>query len=407
MIISIKWKKSQEAAGFGIVLGIAALLLAAAILFYVLKSQTSKFDEQLQVNLCRISNEVKFGLKEKTGGVISSPQICHTLDKNSDKNNQLPTVKYKQSAEGAEKEITNMVKDCWYMWLEGSEANTFDKYPLTEGCFTCYTFKIRDNVNGVSFSSLSNSMSKPYFASDRSDKCSPSGGFLKSDCAADEKQVGGTLEKDKKCCVKKETNDECENRGGACSAFNMQDRTIYDKWSCPKRDQSCYVKNIDVYSYTDYIRRFGKRGGELLFIPPSDGQTSDISYVPQEIYAISFISPNKVFCANVKGLDSCFASIGEHWYVPVAVAGTAAGGLVLGGTGLAASAGTAVPSILSLATRHLVTTAAGVGLTIYYAEDILKSGLNLLTSPIATEVPNFIIISTKNHAEDIGCTINY
>ena len=169
-------KKGFTAAGFGIIVGIILLLLSGGLLLAIIKNQASKVDEKLQVDLCRISNEINFGIiKEKTSGIISGPQICSTIDKTEGKM-QVPAKKYPQNNKGAEAEIRDMIKNCWHMWLDGSQKNTFEKYPFSEGCFTCYTFKVSKDASGVTFKSLSDSMSEPYFAKDSSNHCA-GGGF--------------------------------------------------------------------------------------------------------------------------------------------------------------------------------------------------------------------------------------
>ncbi len=82
---SMKNKRGLSAAGFGIIIGVVILLLSGGTILWAANQSASKLDEKLQVELCRISNEIKFGLEEKTRGVVSGPQICNTIDKTKKK----------------------------------------------------------------------------------------------------------------------------------------------------------------------------------------------------------------------------------------------------------------------------------------------------------------------------------
>jgi len=195
-------KRGFPGAGFGVLAVIILLLFSGTILLAIVRQQASKVDESLQVGLCRLSNEIKFGLKEKTSGFVSGPQICSTIDKTS-KKSQVPASKYPQTKKGAELEIREMIKSCWHMWLDGSRGNVFEEYSFTDGCFTCYAFKIEEGINGVTFSSLSKSMSEPFFVEDKTDKCAPGGGGKwKPECDKDEKSIITRGKEPSKCCIK-------------------------------------------------------------------------------------------------------------------------------------------------------------------------------------------------------------
>ena len=140
-------KKGIEAAGFSIIIAIALLLLTGAVILAEVKHLSSKFDENFQVGLCRTLNEIKFGLRKASSDLLTSGEpICNTIDKHSNKKFFVPTSKYKQDKEGAESEIRDMIINCWSMWLDGSKEDMLRGYPFSEGCFTCYTFKIDEKV---------------------------------------------------------------------------------------------------------------------------------------------------------------------------------------------------------------------------------------------------------------------
>jgi len=388
--------------GFFTIFGIISLLLAGGIIIFVLKGQSTKLNERLEIDLCRISNEISFGLKDKSSGTISGPQICKTIDKTR-KKNQIPTKKYSKISEGAATEVRDMIRSCWHMWLDGSVGNMFEEYPVAKGCFTCYTFKIKDKSNEFDFETLSTKMSEPFFAKDTSKKCtqSESGGFWKTKEKCEQEngiQVGG-IKDGEVCCLAR--NNECENKGGEC--FPSPGRSKYDKWACSSTRESCYVKDVDLYSYTDYIRGFGQRGGEIIFIPPPDSQSNNINYVSTERYAISFVSPNKGWCGNSE--EGCWASINDNWYISLGTVAAPVGAAALvfyaPVVALAAIGTTALNVIISP-----ITTGGAIATGIYFAEDLTKNFLNLLTSAFTVELPNFMIVSTQAHAEQLGCTIN-
>ena len=404
----LKNKKGIEAGGLSIVIAIIILLLSGGVILAGIRHAASKVDEKLQVDLCRILNEIKFGISGKSESLLTSGEpICNTITKHIDEKSFVPTSQFKQDKEGAEQEIRDMVKNCWYMWLDGSKQNMFREYTFSEGCFTCYTFKIKENVKGVTYTSLKNSMDNPFFAKDTSDKCAPTGGgFLKLKCDKDEEEVVSKktpVNSDYKCC-RKDLRNECENKGGKCSSAGKpsEDYSIYNKWPCPKSEQSCYVKNDGFYSYTKYIREYGPRGGEIFFMPPHGEKSPDINYAPGEIYAINFVSPSKQIC--YKGAEAgagCYAAIGGY-----AVA-TAAGGIVLVKFG-GAIAGVAGGATKLLSMIGIKTGLAAIGVyKLGILDNLLKGTSDFVVSGMTEEVPNFIIVSTLDDAKEYGCTVKY
>ncbi|MBI2651357.1 hypothetical protein HYX01_02720, partial [Candidatus Woesearchaeota archaeon] len=392
--------------GFAFIISIILLLVSGGVILAAIKKSASKVDEKLQVTLCRQSNEIKFWVEEKTKGVISGQEICNTINKHSVEKTLVPTQDYKQDKEGAESEIRDMIKNCWYMWLEGSETNTFRKYPFSKGCFTCYTFKIKDDAKGITYKTLEASMEESYFAEDRSDKCAPGGGGIWKDrCEKNEKtvQTKKTPESPNKVCCVKDILNECENKGGKCSSTGKPEGySLYNEWSCPLKKESCYVKESNVYSYTKYIREFGSKGGDMVFISPNDKQTGDISYVPGEIYAISFVSPSEQFCATEEGKDLkesiiCGAKIGG--YV-----------LVIGGAAYIFAAVPAAGAAVGTAAQKILkgvsfTGAVKTGTAAYALNEIglldlfSRKGVEIVTSGLTVEVPNLIVVSTLEHAQ--------
>ena len=336
----IKNKRGIELA-FGIIIGIVILLLSVVVIVWVIKSSASKADEKTQVELCRVSNEINIGMKERT--MISTPRFCNTIDKTRGKS-KVPSKLYPQDKKGAEAEIREMIKNCWYIWLEGSEPNMFQNLPGDEDCFVCYKFRIKDKVDDVEFMSLAESMTEPFFAEDASDKCSPVGGFLipcdeacvgeeapaacsdkcnakfgavtscedihiRQDNSDEWKDIpsekatakGGNV----KCCISKNAANECENKGGMCSEEGPSGdyKKIYYKWYCPKAKQRCYVKEEHMFSYLKYITEYGANGGAIYFAyyGEEEQDASAIHYHPAQEYVITFFSFGKEECDNSGG----------------------------------------------------------------------------------------------------------
>jgi hypothetical protein len=391
----MKSKRGIEAAGFGVLAGVIILLFSGGLLLAAIKEQSSKIDESVQVSICRISNEINFGIKEKTSDFVSGQQICNTIDKTK-KKTQVPTSKYPQTNQGAELEIREMIKNCWHMWLDGSEGNVFRKYPIfgQEGCHVCYTFKIKEKIDGVTFSSLSNSMAEPFFVEDKTDKCAPGGGGLWKDQCEEEEITANTRGKSPSKCCAKGVRNECENKGGKCSVNPIVEKSLYNGWKCPKRGENCYVEKNDLYSYTRYIREFGKKGGDILFAA-EEGAT-DVKFNPGEVFAVSFVSPNKEICTEL----GCIAAMGTYGIV------SAAGTVVLAKFATVAGVITFVgKSALSL------IGIKGLSLLVGYETGLLDSlfrlSIDKITSPFTIEIPNFIMVSTQQQAQEFGCTIEY
>jgi hypothetical protein len=277
------------------------LLLSAAVILWVVKSSATKASEKTQIDICRVSNEVRVGTEKYVHwytGNIHSPRICNTIY-----NLEVPTEKYSQDIEGAKAEIGDMLKNCWYMWLEGSRKEVFtDQFGFwrgRKGCHVCYVFKIEDKVleeDTLSWEILENALqNRIYFAADSSDKCSPNvGGFMIPSAKSCEesfenyhesedywreerewKEVPSkkALAEDARCCISKDPQNECENKGGRCSESGIIDpyTKIYYKWYCPKAKQRCYVKDEDIYTYFKYLTQYGARGGRIEYEEENHG----------------------------------------------------------------------------------------------------------------------------------------
>lgn len=408
---------------FEIIVAIVIILLSGYALVEAVSHTASKIDEKLPIKLCRTLNEIKFGLREKTSDLLGSGEsICYTIAKHKDEKTFVPKSEYKQDKEGAELEIREMIKNCWYMWLDGSQEDTFKGYPFSEPCFACYTFKIKEKAKGVTYTSLKKSMEDPLYAKDASDQCSLKGGYWRSNkCDLDEEETepsnkfftsSSNLQNTNfKCCIK--IGNECENRGGRCSsqgslsAYSGQ-YGLYDKWKCPKAGiskQNCYVNKDNVYSYTNYIKSFGSRGGDIFFVPAGNEQAMDINYVPGEIYAISFVSPRKPICwSGEEGLSaSCIAKVGG--YGIVGLAATAGSGILLAKTATVGGVLTVISST-GITGGFVAWGTYELGIIKNLVKNVLNLGSSLVESK--TTIPNFIVVSTQYDAEKkLGCNFKY
>lgn len=313
MIGIVKKRRGDGGFGFGFIIAIVIILLSAGIILLVIQSTASKADEKTRIDVCRISNEIRVGTEDKTLWFIHSPRICDTIYK-TDSKLQIPTKLYKESysdaGQAAKAEIGDMLKNCWYMWLEGSDKKVFEMSynPLAwgrNGCHICYVFKLKDEAKaafaGNRYQILVDSLKqRTFFAVDSSDKCAPNGGgYLSASCAAGWREVPSKMAdaqtdpNKRKCCIKIDSLDECWNKGGQCYIPGGQPPEFpkpYPKWSCPETNQLCYIWDANYYSYWKYLRDYGRRGGGLFEVTGTDVNTNGNGNFVDNIGAISVYS---------------------------------------------------------------------------------------------------------------------
>lgn len=294
-----KNKKGIEGGGYSIIIGLVILVISAGIIIGVVIISANRAEEESQIGMCRLYNEFKVSVAKGKPAIVpfATPSLCSTIDK-TENNLQVPTKsymeKYETDKEAAEAEIGDMIKNCWYMWWEGSDEEIFSNYFLwfgrEDGCVICYITQIRDGVEGLTEQGLRQSMeNRVYSVEDMSDKCAPGleglpsrGGFFEyggQECGTNNlynlgydldgwKEVPSKEAKKKgvdvKCCVREDILDVCENKGGYCSDegpigdFQYE----YGEWSC-SANKICYVKGANYYSYLKYIEEYGDRNGRL------------------------------------------------------------------------------------------------------------------------------------------------
>ena len=79
-MINFKINK-KGVSSFQVIIGAIILFFTFGTIFMVVREQSPKVDEGLQVDMCRISNAMRYGLKEKTGGTVAIEHTCKTIDK--------------------------------------------------------------------------------------------------------------------------------------------------------------------------------------------------------------------------------------------------------------------------------------------------------------------------------------
>jgi len=275
-------------------------LLSVVVLFLVIKNTAPAFAEESVIQLCRNSNALKATIDDATPVFNPGQRVCSTILKTSG-SEQIPSSRYTQKIsdedEAATAEIADMMKNCWFMWLEGEQPETFKNFWSSNGCFVCYEFKVK---NSVKLKDLVDTLNRPVEVT--ADKvCSPAGGYLinikgPETCKRGEKAIK-TLDTPpgQLCCIR-DIRNECENLGGECSDESISGKFLYSKWSCPK-GESCYVPSKMISkSFEEYIKK-DPPGGNILYVKNKKVSKLDTSItdtlIPKKSYAISYVSPQK------------------------------------------------------------------------------------------------------------------
>ena len=383
-LIKIK-KKGEISLIIGAIVKIGLIVVVTLIILYgIVNIIAPRAEGKTEVELCRTSNEITVGVEHKSGEWVSPTRVCTTIDQTTGKM-LVPTKsykeKYKDDNEAVKAEIRDMIKNCWYMWLEGSESNMFRLYPGEQTCRICYRFKIKDEVGSVNLNELVDSMNnEPYFAL-IPDNCDPPNGgkwVLGDKCPE-----GLTLVKkdstEKRVCCRKGIKFQCENKGGLCcekageqcSTTTMQEKPtsdytrLYPKWPCPETNKRCYITGDNMITYMEYITESGSNGGNIFIVDPIQDEDDDRSlegiYAEDTIYAISFVSPAKQYRGGIlSSLSWGLDQINPTLYI-IKYAGGITGGVKK------------------------------------WVRDVLES------DPILEDVPNSIMVSSEKEAGRLNC----
>lgn len=148
-------KKSKKAIGQGTIIGIVLLLLTVFVVAYAASLSLQKAEAQAEVGSCRTTNQYVVTSEVSELGhtfTFRTPVTCKTIVLDS----KVPTKnykgKYENDVKAAEAEIGDLIKNCWYMWLEGTSAKVFPPEGWfggegRNGCFICYEFDVDYNFN--------------------------------------------------------------------------------------------------------------------------------------------------------------------------------------------------------------------------------------------------------------------
>ncbi len=290
---------------------IGSLILAVLsfyFLFDIIWGQSAKAETATQEKLCEGSNLVKYKYETSAGWALkkiySPSRVCNTLDKGD-----LPTKEFKvrqdlaNDKERAKAEVRQLMEKCWKMWLEGKEQNMFDKaYYQTDSCFVCYTFTIADSAEFTP-KDLDSSLYETYRPTDMSSKCaSGDGGKCVAGTACSgssdfpDKVSSTTCKPNEVCCVSKNRQNICKEKGGVCGKTALLGYQPYSKWICPNREV-CYVPQSQSASYYNYFQgEKGVGGGPGMIV--TDGLAS---FSPGPLYAVTFVSPSKTWTVTGTG----------------------------------------------------------------------------------------------------------
>jgi len=268
-----------------IILTVSLILMSLLITQFV-----SKAEAKTSETICRGSVFAREKSSDTAKGIVATPLLCKTQDL------QLPEEK-DGSKQQVMKETADLMARCWWQFGEGQIADVFKEGSiLKNSCMICYrvtTGKTKNFKEEISQEEFVNFLVQtPYIVgSEWDDKCKALGGF----CAENEGlcSKGDGWESDKKniiCNKKYDSKDvccysdySCLNNGGVCEDKSTDsDYVMYNKWDCPD-DKTCYIKDVNYVTYARYIQSY-KGVGNIIMTTP---------ITPNEIYAISFGSPNR------------------------------------------------------------------------------------------------------------------
>tara|TARA_Y100000310_G_C20704099_1_gene833157 strand:- start:16647 stop:17858 length:1212 start_codon:yes stop_codon:yes gene_type:complete len=327
-------KKGLTAAAL---VSILLLLAGAGMLAWVFSQKIDSAKDDTKEALCRGLNSIRSVAEFEFPivGQQGSPRGCMTIHKVGNKNS-VPTYefaeKYTDKKDAAIKELRDMTRKCWWMWLDGKIPDMFNQNWYSSSIeknrpgFICYTFELDDEVGEFASQEFFNSLEVPLFAVDDSDKCAIGGGGKCSDVCGEGGSVGmssetisSKCEGPKKCCIV-DRSHECDNKGGKCapkvgSGSCSTNGYEYGEWKCPS-EEVCCVHEDNMVTYFDYIQGTGGSdsgpGGVIIRSNQQGINPEDYKFESGKRYAISFFSPGEQFSANTAmGL----AQVGSTFFV--------------------------------------------------------------------------------------------
>src|SRR3989338_7377870 len=157
------------------IIAVLAVLIVGFIFLarFGVKISEAVVDEKAIVDGCTATNNIRIGVEHATKDFVSTVRFCPTIDKTQG-TAMVPSSNnfYTQDKEGAKEEIRDMIKNCWKMWVEGQEPDTFKEFPNVETCQVCYMFRIKDGL-GVTLKDMAGTMDEPYLVLPSGDNCDP------------------------------------------------------------------------------------------------------------------------------------------------------------------------------------------------------------------------------------------
>jgi hypothetical protein len=283
-----------------LIIWIALLVLSGFLIITMWTNFVSKAEPAAAEKLCEAFNAARAATQVEKAGFLKFnviPDACKPIDLGA-----IPQKGYPETAEGAKANIAKLTTKCWDMYLKGTKPNIFASWGISglsnAPCQTCYTFTLKKGIK-FSMADLENYiMNTNYLVEDSSNRCALtdtgySGGYCRQTCNSDEKEASSAstkrcleLGKNGKCCIQKDSKNECQNKGGickvACDEMTEKPYIAAFGWKCPE-NQLCCVGSKDYYSYLDYIQFYGGSGAVAA--------PKEMNFVPLQQYAIAFVSP--------------------------------------------------------------------------------------------------------------------
>jgi len=290
-------KKSQVRPLRNMILRIIAFAVIVSILGWVF---INVLPDKAKESACFYSNAIRsdFNVDFKVGK-IATPRTCATIQK------EIPQKElkiYEPNAEGAKKQLGNLVSECWKSWLEGTDKSIFSAYIIPReknNCFICYEFTLKDEISFSAFEFDKELDEMVHQIVERDDKCSNENeqGFCVdgSKCEEGYKQVtSNQCNADQTCC--KHPINICENKGGECIKTSKDDEGVIEGkkphplWPC-KLGFSCYVDKENIITKKEYIQNSESVGKIVVDRENIQNFNSDGTY------AVTFISETNNFPA--------------------------------------------------------------------------------------------------------------
>ena len=335
-------KKSQMMVVVLILIAVAGTILA----LYTISYMAGKADDPAKEASCRSMNAL---MKRFEKGGINLKELCSPIEKT------IPTSSYSQDKEGAMNEISDMSARCWWMWLEGTERNMFERWPSIierkEPCYPCYIYNIKRGIESFTGEELGEYMrTHVYIAKDTSEGCTSVEGVECGFCRKGTSELPFTAREvssskcgsGEQCYISTRPDDICINKGGRCMEGGCEQGYLaYERWDCGARDETCCVEEQNAYNYFQYVQSYEGPGAIIYTAGETDTGDEFKFKAQEETYSVSIMSPNAdcnwdcwlpggAGAAGflTLGVGICIATSGGLCAIPLAIGSAAAAGSV-------------------------------------------------------------------------------